>query len=150
MPEHTDVSSAQPRRRIVYYDAGGTVVTNAYVRSVHGYFPVAELSRISRSMPYGHPGRTVAVIVGGIELAAVAPLAIAYRSLTVFGFGILIAIVVAIGVLADGRRNPEWSALLARHRGVTIKIYSTRDRREFERVRWAVVHAVEDCRASSY
>jgi hypothetical protein len=140
------ISPAQQCRGAVYYDARGVVVTSVYVRTVEGRYPVAELDGIVRCLTNTHPGRTVALIAGGVEIVAAVPLALGLGSLAMLVVGVLAALGVAAGVLVDARRNPRQMELRASHRGADVRLFTTRDLNEFERVRWALVRAVEASR----
>jgi hypothetical protein len=85
----------------------------------------------------------VALICAAIELALVMPLAAAYGSAAMLCAGFITATGMAVALLVDGRRNPQWMALCARYGGQVITLFTSRNRREFEQVRRAVIRAVE-------
>jgi hypothetical protein len=122
------------------------VVTSAYVQTAEGRYPVAELDGIVRCLTDTHPGRMVALIAGGVEIAAATPFAVGFGSSPMVVVGFLAALGVAAGVLVDASRNPRRMELRACHRGADVRLFTTRDLNEFERVRWALVRAVEASR----
>lgn len=146
MPYEPGISPAQPCRGAVYYDAGGVVVTSVYVRTAEGRYPVGELDGIVRCLTNTHPGRTVALIAAGVEVVAAMPFALGLSSLMMLFAGFLAALGVGAGVLVDARRNPRCMELRASYRGIDVRLFTTRDLNEFERVRWALVRAVEASR----
>jgi hypothetical protein len=137
-------------RPTVHYDRGGTTVTDTYVRTTRGDFPIEELSELHRSLPYPHPGRTMAVFLAGLELILAVPVAVALRSMVAFAVGVVVAVCVGIGAIMDGHRSPDWFAIKGRFRGEEVTIFSTRDEGEFERVRLSLVRAWDAWRAASY
>jgi hypothetical protein len=48
-----------------------------------------------------------------------------------------------VGVLADARHNPRWMELCATCRGTDVVLFRSRSLGEFERVRWALIRALE-------
>ncbi|MFI7546489.1 DUF6232 family protein [Actinoplanes sp. NPDC049599] len=94
--------------------------------------------------------RNVAVVVALVELALAAPLALIVGSGVLLVAAILAASSLAIAILVDARRNPRWMSLTTIIRGRELTIFSTRDRREFERVRRALVRAIESARGGRY
>jgi hypothetical protein len=134
-------------RWLVYYTDDRIVVTNWQITTSGGArFRTSELSEMLRVLTYAHPGRRVALFVGGVEVAVSIPAAIAYRSASIVLAGLLATLGVAVGVLVDSRRNPRWLELRATYRGQDVVLYSSRRLDEFERVRWAVIRACENSR----
>ena len=131
----------------VYYADHRIVVTSRYVETRAGRYPIAELDGVLRHLTFRHPGRTVALIVGGVELALVLPLVAVFRSLAMVAAGVVAVLGMAAGVLLDARRNPRWMELRALHRGADVLLFGTRDKVEFEQVRRALIRAVEINRA---
>jgi Family of unknown function (DUF6232) len=147
MAVNSDASAAGQHGGFVYYRGPRIVVTNHYIENAHGRYPVRDLRLIERVHVLAHPARTVAMICGVIELALAAPLAAAYGSLILLCAGFITAFGLAAAILVDGRRNPRWMALRGIHRGRAITLFGSRNRKEFEQVRRAVIRAVEANRA---
>jgi hypothetical protein len=128
---------------VVYYRGPGIVVTSQYIENADGRYLVRDLRPIYRVQVFAHPTRTVALICGAIELALAAPLAAAYGSVILLCAGFIATFGVAAALLVDGRRNPRWMALRAVCGGRKITLFSSRNQREFEQVRRALIRAVE-------
>jgi hypothetical protein len=129
----------------VYYADSRIAVTSWQVVMPDGRrLMTAELTGVLRVLTYAHPGRTVALIVGGVEIVAAAPFAVGYHSAGVLLAGFVAALGVACGVLVDARQNPRWLQLRATYRNEEIVLFSCRRLDEFERVRWAFIRALED------
>ena len=141
---NSDTSAAGQGGWIIHYYRGPRiVVTSHYIENADGRYLVRDLRHINRVHVFSHPARTVALICGAIELALAAPLAVAYGSAALLCAGFITAFGLATAILVDGRRNPRWMALRAVHKGRQIKLFSSRDQQEFEKVRRAVIRAVE-------
>jgi hypothetical protein len=136
------ISDAAPGGRI-YYRGPRIVVTSNYIENAGGRHQLHDLTRIGRVSLDAHPARTVALMFGAIELVLAVPLAVAYGSAALFCAGLVAGFGLAAALLADERRNPRWMALHAVSRGRWIVLFASRDRREFEQVRRAVIRAVE-------
>jgi hypothetical protein len=141
-------STPRPNGSAVYYDDHRITVTSSYVATPEARYPVAELQEVIRCLSYTHPGRSIALITGGIEIALAIPFAAASGSAMMLCVGFVAAMGVAIGVLVDARRNPRWMELRADYRGGEVALFSTRDKAEFEAVRRALIRAVEDNRGT--
>jgi hypothetical protein len=127
----------------VYYVDQRITVTSWYVETPEGRYPMAELGEVLRLMTYAYPGRKVALVLGGIEIGVALPFTVAYESALMLLVGLVAAAGVAAGVLTDARRNPRWMQLRGIHRGQEIVLYTSRNPTEFERVRRALIRAVE-------
>jgi len=132
---------------VVHYPGPRIVVTSRYIENSNGRYLIRDLRFIDQVLVAGHPATKVALVCGAIELGVAAPVAAALGSAIMFCAGFVVAAGVAAAALADGRRNPRWMALRAVHRGHEITLFASRDRREFEQVRRAVIRAVEASRA---
>jgi hypothetical protein len=150
MLEKSDSSAKRPYRPTVYYHRGDAVVTDAYVRTRHGRFPIDELGELERVVPYAHPGHALALILAALEMMLALTVAVAAMSIEIVVLGLVLASTVAAGVLRDAGRHPRWFAIQARFRGADVTIFSTRDEHEYERVRLAVIRARDAWRAWSY
>lgn len=71
------------------------------------------------------------------------PFAMAYHSAAMILVGLFAAAGVGAGILVDARRNPRWLELRAIHDGVEVILFTSRSLAEFERVRWALIRALE-------
>jgi hypothetical protein len=140
-------SSAHQGGEVIYYRSPRNrprlIVTSYAVRYPDRCYPIRDLRLINQVHVFGHPARTVALICGAIELTLAAPLAVAYGSLLLLCAGLVSAFGLAAALIMDGRRNPRWMALLAVYGEREITLFSSRDHREFQRVRLAVIRAVE-------
>lgn len=142
MAVNADVSSAD--RRIVYlYPGPRIVVTNRWIENAEGRYLVRDLHPITRVEVHAYPAWRMALIFGAIELVLAVPLAAVYGSAMLLCVGLVSAVGLGVALLVDGRRNPRWMALVGVHRGREITLFSTRDQREFGKVRRAVIRAVE-------
>jgi Family of unknown function (DUF6232) len=90
--EEVDMAANSDPSLVVFYDGPDIVVTNRYIETRDGLYPLPSLLNIHRLLP------------------------------------------------ARPRRPME---LRADHAGQRITLFSSRDRAEFEKVRWAIVRAVE-------
>jgi uncharacterized protein DUF6232 len=137
-------SSRRPRCGwAVYYADQQIVVTSWYVETPDGRFPVVELDDVLRFIDHSHPARTVALIVGGVEVVLALPVTVAWHSSAMLCSGFLAALGVACGVMVDSRRQPRWMELHAAYRGEDLKLFCTRDKTAFEKVRRALIRAIE-------
>jgi hypothetical protein len=127
----------------VFYSEPTITVTTRYVQTAQARFEVADLHDIVRAHGYAYPGFKVAVVTGLVELALAVPLAAASRSWLIGCAGLLVVAGMVLGVLVDAHRNPRWMELRATHRGRDVVLFSGRDHTEFERVRRALIRAVE-------
>lgn len=127
----------------VYYADHRIVITSWYVEIRAVRYPIAELDGLLRHLTFRHPGRTVALIVGGVELAVVVPLMAIFRSWAMLVAGLVAVLGMGAGALLDARRNPRWMEIHAWHRGTDVLLCGTRDKAEFEQVRRALIRAVE-------
>jgi hypothetical protein len=144
-----DPDSASPPRCgwAVYYDDRRITVTSWYVDTPGGRYPTANLGGVLQVLTYAHPGRTVALIAGGIEVGLALPFTVAYQSAAMFLVGLFAAAGLGAGILVDARRNPRRLELRAAHRGTEVVLFTSRDLAEFERVRWALIRALEITRS---
>jgi hypothetical protein len=136
-------------RWAVYYADQGITVTSWYVETPDGRYVLADLGDVFRLLTFAHPGRKVALVAGGIEVALALPLAAAGHNAMILLVGLFAAAGVAGGVLLDARHNPRWLRLAGVYRGAEVTLFSTRDMAEFERVRWALIRAMETNRTLS-
>jgi hypothetical protein len=128
---------------VIYYRSPRITITSRWVETPDGRFALAEIHGVVRELSYEYTGRMVALIAGGGEILLAMPFVIADRSGVFLGAGIVAAFGVSIGVLVDARRNPRWMELRMTHRGEEVQLFGTRDKVEFERVRRALIRAVE-------
>jgi hypothetical protein len=145
VPMSIDHDSAKPTRCqwVVYYDGRLITITSWYVDTPTGRYPTAELSDVLRVHTYEHHGRSVALIAGGMEIVLSLPFAMATHSLATLLAGVIAAAGVGAGILADSRRNPRWLELRAYCGGDEVTLFRSRSLAEFERVRWALIRALE-------
>jgi hypothetical protein len=127
----------------VYYTDQRITVTSWYVETPGGRYLMADLGEVLRLLTYAYPGRKVALVVGGIEVGVALPFAVAFQSALVALAGLVAAAGVAAGVLMDARQNPRFMELRADYRGKEVLLFSSRNAAEFERVRRALIRAVE-------
>ena len=137
-----------PRRDwVLHYTDPRITVTSWYVQTADGTrYPLEELDGVLRVLTFAHPGRTVALIVGGVEVVVAVPYTVAYQSVPIFVAGLMAAAGLAAGVLADARTNPRWMELRGIWRGTEVLLFRSRKLDEFERVRWAMIRATEPYR----
>jgi hypothetical protein len=133
---------------VVYYADPRITVTSWFVKTADGRrYETRDLGVVFRVLTFAHPGRTTALIAGGVEMLVALPFAVALQSGVMCVGGVLAAVGVAGGVLTDARRNPRWMELRASYRNADVVLFSSRDLGEFERVRWALIRALEVNRA---
>jgi hypothetical protein len=144
-----DPDSTTPPRRgwAVYYDDQRITITSWYVDTPDGRYATANLSGVLQVRTHAHPGRSIALIAGGLELSVALPFTVAYHSAAMIVVGLFAAAGVGAGILVDARRNPRRLELRAAHRGTEVVLFVSRDRAEFERVRWALIRALEVTRS---
>jgi hypothetical protein len=140
-----DNDSARPTRCrwVVYYDGRLITITSRNVVTPSGRYSTSELSDVLRVHTYEHHGRHVALIAGGIEIILSMPFALAVESLAALVAGLLAAVGICAGILFDSWRNPRWLELRAYYHGTEVILFRSRSLAEFERVRWALIRALE-------
>ncbi|AGL15236.1 DUF6232 family protein [Actinoplanes sp. N902-109] len=127
----------------VYYDGPAVVVTSWYVMNTEGRYPVAHLTNVRQVHIRSYTARLAAVFAGAVEVMLAMPLAIGYGSVVLLGAGAVAAAGIMTATAIDGRRNPRWMSLWATLHGRDVELFSSPDKREFERVRRAVIRAVQ-------
>jgi hypothetical protein len=133
---------------VVYYVGPRITVTSWYVQTADGRrYEAQDLGMVVRVLTFAHPGRTTALFAGGVEMLVALPFAVVLQSAVMCLAGVLAAVGIAGGVLADAHRNPRWMQLRASYRDTNVVLFSGRDLGEFERVRWALIRALEANRA---
>lgn len=132
----------QPPWRVFYRGAEITI-TSRYVDVDDLRIRIAELYELNRCLTYRYPGVKLAAATGATELGIAVPFAVGYGSLAMLCAGLLSAAGMALGVLADARRNPRYQEIHATLRGRRVVLFGTGDHREFGFVWRALVRAVE-------
>jgi hypothetical protein len=140
--EHDSARSTR-YRWVVYYDGRLITITSRYVDTASGRYATPELSNVLRVHSYARQGRHVALVAGGIEIILSLPFALAADSLPILVAGLIAAVGVCVGILVDHWRNPRLLELRAYHDGAEVILFQSRNRAEFERVRWALIRALE-------
>jgi hypothetical protein len=145
VPMSIDRDSAKPTRCrwVVYYDGRLITITSRYVDTPARRYPIPELSDVLRVHTFEHYGRHVALIAGGIEIILSLPFAMASDSPATLVAGLTAAAGICAGILVDNWRNPRWLELRAYHGGEEVVLFRSRSLAEFERVRWALIRALE-------
>jgi hypothetical protein len=128
---------------IVHYDDRDIRVTSWFVETAEARYPVADLHGVGRHLTYTHVGRSVALFAGALEMLLALPFTIAYNSVLMLCVGVVAAFGVGLGVLLDARRNPRRLELRAYCRDREVCLFRTRDKIAFERVRRALIRAIE-------
>jgi hypothetical protein len=146
MALNSDTSAGSQGGQVVYYPGPHIVVTSHYIENAHGRYSIRDVHLVEQIHVFAHPARTVALICGAIELALAVPLAAAVGSVALLCTGFLTAFGLAVALMVDSRHNPRWMALRAVHQGQETTLFSSRDQQEFQRVRLAVVRAVQAAR----
>lgn len=147
MPVDSDAAAAgQNGRLIYYYREPHIVVTSQYVQNAQGRYQLSDLGVIDRVHTSAHRAKKVAVVCGAVELVFGALLGVLFGSAILLFAGLLSGFGLAMAALLDSRRNPRWMVLRAVYRGRRITLLISRDRREFEQVRFAVIRAAEAAR----
>ncbi|WP_067497547.1 DUF6232 family protein [Actinoplanes sp. TFC3] len=127
----------------VFYDGPDVVVTSWYVMNPDGRYAVAHLGNVRQVHVRTYTARVAAMFTAAVELMLAAPLAIAYGSVALLVAGALAGLGIVTAMVIDGRRNPRWMALQATYGSRDVELFSSPDKREFERVRRAVIRAVQ-------
>lgn len=143
MAINSDTAAAGQSGWAVYYRSPRIVVTSQYVENADGRYPLRMLGDIDRVVVRPYPAWKIALFAGCIEVAIAIPLAIAFGAAALLCAGFIAACGVVTGTLVDGRRNPRWMALTTTFQYERIELFSSRNSREFEQVRRAVIRAVE-------
>jgi hypothetical protein len=128
---------------IVYYNGPGIVVTSHHIDTGNARYRVRDLRSVQWEGAAGHAAHIVAILCGVVEIGLSGTVAVAYDSLPVACVGLLTAVATAVAVTVDERRNPRWATLEALSGGRRVVLYRSRNAREFQRVRRAVIRAVE-------
>ncbi|GIF17603.1 hypothetical protein BJ973_009432 [Actinoplanes tereljensis] len=144
MALNSGTSAASHSGQTVYYRGRRIRVTSHHIDAVdEGFFLVRDLSQLTRVLSYQYPARKVALISGGIELLLGLALSAFFGVAVLLGVAVIDAGGLAAAILLDSRRNPRWMELRATHRGQQTVLFRSRDQREFEQVRRAVIRAIE-------
>lgn len=141
----TGIGGSRPLWRVLYESAEITI-TSWYVDVDGIRIRVAELGDLTCCLSYRYPVIKMTAVVGGLELAIAAPLAIAAGAPVLICAGFVSACGLIIGLLCDQRRNPRYLEIHATLRGRRVVLFGTGDRREFGFVWRALGRAVEDNR----
>jgi uncharacterized protein DUF6232 len=131
----------------VYHPGPRIVVTSRRIETTGGRFLVRDLDEF-RCVYQGHPGRRIAMICAGVELAVAVIAAALAGAASIAIAGLVVAAVMGATIRAVGRGKPGWMVLLAEHRGHPVALFSSQNRQEFEQIRRAVLRAVEADAAS--
>jgi hypothetical protein len=137
------------RWRLLYADEEITI-TSWYVERDGVRIAVAELRDVMIHRTYRYPIFKVAAVLGGVEAVIVGGAAVAADSPWTILAGLVSTATVALGALADYRRNPRFMSIEANIRGRYVVLYSTSDQQRFGQVWRALIRAVEDSRDPHY
>jgi hypothetical protein len=146
-PEAAQGGRRGPQPRI-FYDRDPITVTSRYVRAGDLRVAVADLRDVTARQVPAYPLVKIAAATAGIELAVAVPLAVVYGSLLMVCAGVLSGVGMALGALADSRRNPRFMSIEAEVGGRRVTLLATADKSEFGQVRRALIRAMEEHRDS--
>jgi hypothetical protein len=127
----------------IYYVSKEITITSWYVDTPQCRYMLFDLEDIVRDFTNTYPGGLIAVVVGIVEAVLVMPLAVILRSDRLAWVGLIAILGAMIAVYIDAQRNPRWMEIRALYRGRDVSLIRTRSRTEFERVRWALIRAME-------
>lgn len=128
---------------IVYYRGPGIVVTSHYIDTGEARHRVRDLRSIQWEGARRQSAPLVAVVCGLLEVGLSVKLAVAYESLLLVGAGLFTAVATAIALILDERRSRRWATLEAISGDRRVILHRSRNAREFQQVRRAVIRAVE-------
>jgi hypothetical protein len=137
---------SEPRRLTVHYISRKIAITSAYVEVADVRIAISDLQGVVCCLTYTYPTFKVSCITGCMEVVLAVPFATVYGSVLMLCAGFISGAGLALGALADARRNPRWLTIDADYRGRRITLLSTCDKREFGQVRRALIRALEDNR----
>jgi hypothetical protein len=144
-PETGGGRGRRPRWRIFYRDSE-IIITSWYVEVEGIRIAVPELQDMVVCLTRRYPIVKVAAVMSGIEAVIAAGSAAAYGSGWLILAGLFSAGTVALGAVADYRKNPRFMAMEATIRGQHFVLYQTRDKQKFGHVWRAMIRAAEDNR----
>jgi hypothetical protein len=127
----------------VYYASSKITITSVYVETPDARYALADLEDVVREFTNSYPGGAVAVAIGTVEALLVVPLALIFRSALLAWVGLIAIVGAMIAVAIDAQRNPRWMEIRAFYVDRHVSLFRTRNRREFERVRWALIRALD-------
>ncbi|MEV4281071.1 DUF6232 family protein [Actinoplanes xinjiangensis] len=128
---------------VVYYRGPGIVVTSHYIENGEGRHRIRDLRAIRRAEAAARYAHTLALVLGTVEIGLSAGLAVAYGSALVVVVGLVAAAATAAALVLGERRSSRWATLEATNGSRRVVLYRSRNSREFQRVRRAVIRAVE-------
>lgn len=128
---------------IVYYRGPGIVVTSHYIENGEGRHRIRDLRAIRRAEVAARYAHTLALALGSVEVGLSAGLAVAYGSPVVAAVGLIAAAATAVALVLGERRSSRWATLEATSGERRVVLYRSRNGREFQQVRRAVIRAVE-------
>jgi hypothetical protein len=133
------------RWRLLYVDEEITI-TSWYVETDGVRIAVIELRDVVVHRTYRYPIFKITAVLAGAEAVIVGTSAAVTGSAWTILAGLLSTATVALGILADYRKNPRLMAIEANIRGRHIVLYRTSDQQKFGQVWRALIRAVEDTR----
>jgi hypothetical protein len=145
-PETGGGSARRPRWRIFYADSE-IIITSWYVEVDGIRIAVPELQEVKVLLTHRYPIVKVAALMSAVEAGIAAASAAAYGSAWMVLAGVCSACTVAVGAIADYRKNPRYMSIRARIRGQHFVLYETRDKKRFGHVWRAMIRTVEDNRS---
>jgi Zn-dependent M28 family amino/carboxypeptidase len=128
---------------IVYYRGPGIVVTSHYIENGEGRHRIRDLRAIRRAEAAARSAHLLALALGTVEVGLSAGLAVAYGSAPLVLVGLAAAAATAAALIIGERRGSRWATLEATSGSRRVVLYRSRSNREFQRVRRAVIRAVE-------
>ncbi|GIF38771.1 DUF6232 family protein [Actinoplanes xinjiangensis] len=128
---------------VVYYRGPGIVVTSHYIENGEGRHRIRDLRAIRRAEAAARYAHALALVLGTVEIGLSAGLAVAYGSALVVVVGLVAAAATAAALVLGERRSSRWATLEATNGSRRVVLYRSRSSREFQRVRRAVIRAVE-------
>jgi hypothetical protein len=127
----------------LYYRHGEVAVTSrTFYRGVDRY-PIADLSDLMRARGSIHPGVTFSIVIAVVQAPLVVLVAGLIHSPYAWAAAVVVLVVPFVVAAICARRWPPRQELLARYRGRDVRLFSSRDEREFGQVARAVGRAIE-------
>lgn len=143
MNRHVEDMATFRARGAVYYRGRAAHVTSRGIYTAHGEFALRDLEFVTRVAHLRYPARSLALASAAIEILLGLVLAWLFGTFILLGAAFVAAGGLALAAIVDGHRNPYWMELHAIHRGQQTLLFSSRDRREFDQVRRAVLRAMQ-------
>jgi hypothetical protein len=145
-PPRPSEPPARRRPTALYYRQHGISVTGRHLIVADQRYDLAELGDLMQDRGTLHPGAIVALVIAVAEAMLVALLVSVLHSPLVWLLAVVALLIPCLVALVCARRWPPQYELLAQYRGHEVRLFATRDQREFGQVTRALRRALEALR----